>query len=167
MKEINLNIGAGTDIKKGYINIDFKKAPGIDLVMDFNKDRLINHFKKDSVKNIYMSHILEHLINPYEVITDCHYILKKDGVLLVKLPATMRASLAHLRTGHTKGYFFCLRTNKRIKPIGLDSLEYFDIYVKGNIKYDLFEYIIQRYLNFRDWFYRQIYDEYVYTMRKK
>ena len=32
-----LNLGCGTDIKKGYINLDVAKLDGVDVVHDINR----------------------------------------------------------------------------------------------------------------------------------
>ena len=160
---MKLNIGCGKDIKPNFINIDRVKDKGVDLVINFNEERLINHFKYNSVDYIYCSHFLEHIIDPTVFIEDCIMSLKKSGVLEVKLPSTLRAGLYHLRTGFGKDYFHSL-----IYTGNLQGNKNVDIVVKGNFRHFKFlEYCLKRYQNFRDWFNRQRYDEYIYKITKK
>ena len=37
MKNERLNLGCGNDIREGYVNIDSRKLPGVDKVLDLNK----------------------------------------------------------------------------------------------------------------------------------
>lgn len=161
---IKLNLGCGKDIKEGFVNVDLKKGTGVTLVINFNNDSLMNYYNEGTVDYILCSHMLEHLINPVDFILDCQKILKKHGILEVRLPTTLRTGLFHMRTGHTKSYFYALGCRGR----GYQGYPMFDITVKGNWKHYKFkEYVFYRYINLRDWFYRQIYDEWVYKLVKK
>ena len=80
-----LNFGCGRNILKGYINIDYVKGNGVDLVHNLNKTPY--PFKDNTFDEIYASHILEHLDGDwFKIIKDLHRILKKDGILIVKVP---------------------------------------------------------------------------------
>ena len=86
---IKLNLGCGDDIKpesEGWINCDmFHSDPRVKIV-DLNKLPL--PFEDNSVDYILLVQVLEHLtIHPFEFVTDCYRILKKDGVLHIELPA--------------------------------------------------------------------------------
>ena len=52
-----LNLGCGKDIKSGYINIDFRKGDGVDLVHDLMKPL---PFDDESCTDIMAHDILEH-----------------------------------------------------------------------------------------------------------
>ena len=84
-ERIRLNIGRGKDIKEGYLNCDYVKAPGVDLVIDISKERL--PLPNDSVDEILCSHILEHIhdwhLNP---MSEMHRVLKKGGILEIRVP---------------------------------------------------------------------------------
>ena len=54
---MNLNIGAGLDIREGYINCDIRLFPRIDMICDARKLPL----KNESCKEILAIDILEHL----------------------------------------------------------------------------------------------------------
>ena len=74
---LKLNIGCGKEIKEGYINIDREFYPGVNICMDLNIDPL--PFKENSINEIYISHVIEHLIDPYMFIFNViKYLKKKD-----------------------------------------------------------------------------------------
>lgn len=166
---MKLNVGCGHNIKAqedGWINIDYFGNDGADVVIDLNRERLTDYFADDSIDFIYISHVLEHLVNPYECIMDCHRILKKDCVVKVRLPTTCRGSIAHLRTGHPKGYFWSLKNPHQSSQGG----HYFDIEVKGsNIRTNGWKEFIYRqyYVELRDWVHRRLYGEFIYKLKKK
>lgn len=159
---ININLGCGNNPQDGYINYD--KYPIDDRVKYIDLNVLPLPFKDNSVDEILLSHVLEHLFYPYEVIMECYRILKKGGVLYVNLPTTMRASLCHRSVGHGKDYFYSVSHSGR----GGETGNYFNIsVVPGSHHYKGLEYFYHRWLNFRDWIYRQFVDEWQYTLVKK
>jgi len=85
MKETKkLNLGCGKKIRKGYLNVDLKKLPGVDMTMDLNK--LPYPFKKGEFEEIYCDNILEHLSDLNGVMKELHRVLKPGGRLVVKVP---------------------------------------------------------------------------------
>lgn len=79
---VKLNLGCGRDLRKGYVNVD--RRPPVDLIFDL--DSLPWPFASDSVDEIYMSHILEHLKEPKLALRECHRILKPGGLLEIRVP---------------------------------------------------------------------------------
>lgn len=80
-----LNLGCGEEIKKGYINLDFIKGRGIDIVYDLNKTPY--PFKNEEFDEIYASHVLEHLDGDwFSIIKELYRILKRGGRLIIKVP---------------------------------------------------------------------------------
>lgn len=84
MKNPKLNIGCGSKILKGWINADFIKAEGVDLVLNLNKYPW--PFNTNSIEEIYADNVLEHLDNFDMALKECHRILKKNGTVLIKVP---------------------------------------------------------------------------------
>ncbi|MEM4336801.1 MAG: methyltransferase domain-containing protein [Candidatus Woesearchaeota archaeon] len=84
MKKTKLNIGCGTKTFKDYINVDFVKGKDVDIC--FNLNKLPWPFKSDSIEEIYADNILEHLDDFDKSLRECHRILKKGGILLIKVP---------------------------------------------------------------------------------
>ena len=54
-----INLGCGNKIKKGYLNLDFIKTEGTDIVYDLNQYPW--PFPENTFDEVYASHILEHL----------------------------------------------------------------------------------------------------------
>lgn len=80
-----LNLGCGEDIREGYINVDYIKSKGVDVVHDLNK--VPYPFKSNNFDEIYASHVLEHLDGDwFAIIKELHRILKKGGILRVEVP---------------------------------------------------------------------------------
>jgi predicted SAM-dependent methyltransferase len=85
---IMLNIGCGTDYKKGWINIDNNSDNNIDK-LDLNWDlRNPLPYKKNSVDYIFNEHFIEHLTveEAQVVIKDLMRVLKPGGVLRIAMP---------------------------------------------------------------------------------
>src|SRR3990167_1440672 len=79
-----LNFGAGQDIRKGYVNADIVKLPGVDIVHDFNK--FPYPYKNNEFDLIYTSHVLEHLDDLVKVMKELKRILKKGGKIIIRVP---------------------------------------------------------------------------------
>jgi len=83
-----LDLGCGTDKFKGdegdiVIGIDIHRFKGVDIVYDLNKNPY--PYESNSIDRIIMDDILEHLEKPIDVLRECHRILKKNGILKVKV----------------------------------------------------------------------------------
>ncbi|MBI2055910.1 MAG: methyltransferase domain-containing protein [Candidatus Sungbacteria bacterium] len=78
-----LNLGCGTDIKQGWINLDSAQIPGIDIVHDIEKLPL--PFQNEEFNEILAQDILEH-VEYIPVLKDLHRILKKSGTLTIRVP---------------------------------------------------------------------------------
>lgn len=114
MKKVILNFGCGkTRIPKsiGIDNIKIKDY--VDIVYDLN--RLPYSFNDNSIDEVHMYHVLEHLETPLKKIEEIYRILKPGGVL-------------HLRVPHfsSMGAFSDIT---HIRPFGYTS---FDIFERNN-----------------------------------
>jgi len=79
-----LNLGCGTDIKEGYVNLDIIKREGVNKVHDVNK--FPYPFQKDHFDEVYASHLLEHVEDVLKVMEELYRIVKPDGILRIKVP---------------------------------------------------------------------------------
>ena len=84
MVELKLNLGAGKDIREGYINADFRSIAGVNMVFDF--DKFPYPFKDNTFEEIICFHVLEHLENIPKVITELHRIGKPGCKIHIKVP---------------------------------------------------------------------------------
>lgn len=83
MEEQKLNIGCGTHIMKGWVNLDISPLPGVDVVHDIEKLPL--PFTDGQFSEILCQDILEH-VEYIPILKELHRILKKDGVLSIRVP---------------------------------------------------------------------------------
>lgn len=84
MEKMKLHIGCGRNILSGYLNVDKIKNPGVDKVMDLNK--LPYPFPNNTFDEIYADNILEHLDDLDTIMKELHRIMKKKGLLKIKVP---------------------------------------------------------------------------------
>jgi len=80
---MKLNVGCGTDIRKGWINMDLASLEGVDVVHDINNLPL--PFDFCMFDEIVCQDILEH-IEYIPVLKELHRILKVGGVLSIRVP---------------------------------------------------------------------------------
>jgi len=82
---MKLNLGAGSYILEGYINIDIRNAPGIDLVWDLRKPL---PYEPEYVEEILAYHVVEHLdrADLPEILEGWRTLLKKGGCLIIEAP---------------------------------------------------------------------------------
>jgi SAM-dependent methyltransferase len=84
MKKI-LNLGCGTTRIPNSIGVDSVKVEGfVDVVHDLNKTPY--PFKANSIDEIHMYHVLEHLDNPVKKLEELYRILKPNGILYIRVP---------------------------------------------------------------------------------
>ena len=81
---IKINFGCGSEIKSGWINVDYMEGRGVDKVVNLNS--FPYPFKDNSVDQIYSSHNLEHLEEPCRTIKEFHRIFKNQGIITIKVP---------------------------------------------------------------------------------
>lgn len=82
---INLNLGSGRrSIGTDWINVDKYPHPNVNKICDLNITPY--PFDDESVDSIYMFHVLEHLERPFEVMIECHRILKHGGIMEITVP---------------------------------------------------------------------------------
>ncbi len=78
-----LNLGCGTDIKEGWINLDIADLEGVDVVHDINSLPL--PFPDNEFDYILAQDILEHL-EYAPLLKDLHRVLKKDSTIEIRVP---------------------------------------------------------------------------------
>lgn len=106
---MKLNLGSGNDEKQGYLNYDRE--------VDLNKKL---KFKDNSIEEVLLYHVLEHLNDPEFTIEELDRILKKDGVLKVKLPINT-VCFEHKRYRHGFGYFYKLIQTGRYELVRVEA----------------------------------------------
>ena len=79
-----LNLGCGTDIREGWVNLDSAALPGVDVVHDINSLPL--PFAADSFDEIVCQDILEHIADYTPLLKELHRVLAPGGMLRVRVP---------------------------------------------------------------------------------
>ena len=132
---MKLNLGCGESKREGYINLDYP---------EINLEKIPYPFDDNSVDEVLLSHVLEHLwIKPTLVIEEIHRILKPDGILILKLP--IRTNIVqHVRNKHSIYYMNYFLTNPvgsiAVKIDDKNKIYYCESYKKTlNLKMLLFE----------------------------
>lgn len=93
---MKINLGCSDKIMPGWINVDCRQLPGVDQVIDINA--IPWPWKTNSISEILMSHVLEHLDDPIAAIREIHRVLKPGGRITVYVPH-YKGSLAY-HPGH-------------------------------------------------------------------
>jgi len=132
--KLKLNLGCGTKIKEGFVNLDKLKIKGVDIGHDLEK--IPYPFRDGEVDYILAENILEHLNNYEGCINELKRILKPLGTLDILVPySSLECSEFHRR-------FF--RYNSFVAKRGGTSSERIRLY--GGLK------IIKRKIIFRKGF---------------
>lgn len=119
--ERRLNIGCGEDKKAGYINIDWQASVQPDVLHDLNL--LPYPFENTSFDYIEMSHILEHLNRPFEIMREVHRILKPGGLLVIRVPHFSRG-FTHAEHAHGFDITFPYYFNKHFTKSGYIGVDF-------------------------------------------
>lgn len=81
---MKLNLGAGSDVRSGYVNHDIVALPGIDVVHDLNAYPW--PWGDGTVDELVAKDVLEHLDEFIPAMEEMHRILKPGAVARVKVP---------------------------------------------------------------------------------
>jgi hypothetical protein len=84
MTEKRVYMGSGPDIKEGFIHVDVRDLPNVDIVC--NAWELSNHIQ--DVDHIYSRHMLEHLTNieAQRTLEDWYKCLNESGMIQIIVP---------------------------------------------------------------------------------
>ena len=80
---MKLHLGCGMDKKKGYLNCDISKMVKPDKVVDCEEPL---QFYDNSMNEIILNHVLEHINNFVPLMHELHRISKNNSILKIKTP---------------------------------------------------------------------------------
>ncbi len=98
---MKLNIGAGNDAREGWMNHDGADLPGIDMVHDLNIYPW--PWKSNSIDEILILDVLEHLNDFVKAMEELHRILKVGGRVTIRVPY-WNHSCAYIDPTHKRGF---------------------------------------------------------------
>lgn len=84
IKGIKLNLGSGSEHLEGYINADLRYNPGVDMRLDLTAPHL--PFQDNSVSEVRMHHVLEHILDVPPLMEELYRILEPGGKLEIFVP---------------------------------------------------------------------------------
>ena len=79
-----LNLGAGNDIRDGFINIDVLPVSGLQVVRDFERYGL--PFSESSMEYVYAHHVIEHLDDVGKVMNELWRVCCDDAIIEMTVP---------------------------------------------------------------------------------
>jgi SAM-dependent methyltransferase len=79
---LRLNLGSGNEPLPGYVNVDQRAVPGVDVVADVTE----LPFPDDSADEVLASSLLEHFEDPYSVLDEIHRVLGAEGSFVMRVP---------------------------------------------------------------------------------
>ena len=71
---MKLNLGCGTDIRVGYLNVDLVPLKGVEVVLNLDgsdtspsrRYKFFLPFKNNIFEDVYCRHVLEHIFDLFE-----------------------------------------------------------------------------------------------------
>lgn len=97
-QKLQLHIGCGDRYIPGFIHVDARKLPHVDIVTAVDQ---LHMFADGSVDLIYCSHVLEHIRRGDEsvVLREWHRVLRAGGLLRISVPDFDSMVTWHKQTG--------------------------------------------------------------------
>ncbi len=101
--DVKIHLGPESVIIDGYINIDIRQLPGVDLVADIND---LSFIAANSICQIYSSHTLEHISHQkiYSVLQHWFRIIRPNGSLILSVPDFDKIISIYNQTGQQIEY---------------------------------------------------------------
>ena len=131
MSNKKLNLGCGEDIKdprEGWVNLDYIKLPGVDIVADIENPPL--PIEDEEFDEILAQDTLEHIFNLVPVMKDLYRILKPGGKLTIRSPhftsVDSFSDPTHRRTFSMWTFFYFVKNPPTSK--GRERQYYFDFH---------------------------------------
>lgn len=84
---MRLNVGCGRMVLPGWINLDLRAGPGVDIVFDIERCALERlPLEDDSVQDFLLSHVLEHVHAPLPMMQELHRVARPGAKMMVRCP---------------------------------------------------------------------------------
>ena len=73
---MKVNLGCGSDVRPGYVNVDTVRLPGVDVIHDLNEPL---PFTTNTVDTVVCLNVIEHIRDVESFIREVHRVLKPGG----------------------------------------------------------------------------------------
>lgn len=142
-----LNLGCGGDYKNGWVNVD--ERTNIKKDVTWNLEKMPYPFKNNEFDEILLSHVLEHLSEPIDVLKEIIRISKNHAKIVIRVPhATSYANIASIQ--HKINFTEHSFLPHHLKEYDLENLELIKqkfVYVNGWKRYIPFKNYLKIFLN--------------------
>jgi len=81
---MKLDLGCGSSKKAGFTGVDSLQLPGVDIV--HNLTTYPYPFEDNTIDEIWMDNVLEHLVNPLRVVEELYRICKPGAKIYISVP---------------------------------------------------------------------------------
>jgi len=82
---MNVELGCGSSKPDGYVGVDIRPFPGVDVVADLTAGW---PFKSSSLDSVRASHIFEHLPEPLHTMNELYRCLKPGSTAEIDVPSS-------------------------------------------------------------------------------
>ena len=83
---MKLNIGAGNRPEEGFKSVDIDPETYPDYLTDLEKDDCLKEIEDDSVDEVIMSHIFEHISNIHGFMKELYRVCKNEALVYITCP---------------------------------------------------------------------------------
>jgi len=84
---VRVNLGCGHDIKPGWVNLDGRPGPGVDVVADLDDCRRKPlPFEDGTIDALFMSHVLEHIRDTLALMQELWRVAKPGAEMVIRCP---------------------------------------------------------------------------------
>lgn len=102
---LKLNLGCGTNILEGWVNVDKFATGGVNLGIDLDEGTDTRFpYEDNSVSEFLMSHVLEHITHTLDLMQELYRIAEPDAEMLIRVPYGA-SNDAHEDPTHVRQYF--------------------------------------------------------------
>jgi len=132
-KSINkkrLNLGCGKDIRKGWINLDFIKNDGVDVIHDLNEYPL--PFEDNTFDEVIAINLMEHLDKPANFVKELWRISKPNAKVEIETPH-FSSAVAWQDITHVRPFSLLTMVHYDEKYLGSKSL----LNANGNVRFSV------------------------------
>lgn len=82
-----LNLGCGRNTMPGWVNVDQRQLPGVDVIADLNACRTTKlPFDDNSVDGLLLNHVLEHIPDSLALMAELYRIARPGAELVARVP---------------------------------------------------------------------------------